>query len=190
MESKRLRTWHHPVRTPLLCCMTAGLLLCLLFGALYRRQGAPWLLGAAVAFGMAAYQISLRFLAPALLFPVFRRRYDAGSPWFRPRPWEAGLYRRLGVKKWKKRMPTYEPGEFSLEQHSPEEIVENMCHAELVHELTAALSFTELFFARRFGSFPIFLATALLSAAIECPFILIQRYNRPRLVRLMEKKKT
>lgn len=188
MGPKRRSKFYHPVRTPLLLCMTGGLSACLLLALLYRRTGLGWVLSAAITCGVSAYLISLRFLAPALLFLFFRRRYNVRARWFQPKPWEAKLYRRLNVKKWKKDMVTYEPGEFSLELHSLEEISANMCHAELVHELSALLSFTVLACTVRFGSFPVFLAAAILSAAIECPFIIIQRYNRPRLVRLAEKK--
>lgn len=180
----------HPIRTALLAALAVCALACLLFRLSFRRTGTAWQLDAAVTAGTTAFHIALRFLSPAVLFLFFRRRYDPKARWFQPRPWEPALYRRLGVKRWKKYALTYEPAEFSLELHSAEEVVENMCHAELVHELCAALSFSSLLFAVPFGHFPVFLATALLSAAIECPFLIIQRYNRPRLVRLAEKKRT
>ena len=80
---------------------------------------------------------------------------------------------------------TYDPREFSLEMHSMEEIVNNMCHAEAVHKLIALLSFTSLFFVIPFGAFPVFLITAILAAAFDLTFVIIQRYNRPRVMRLI-----
>ena len=80
---------------------------------------------------------------------------------------------------------TYDPREFSLEMHSMEEIVNNMCHAEAVHELIVLLSFTSLFFVIPFGAFPVFLITAILAAAFDLTFFIIQRYNRPRVMRLI-----
>ena len=76
-----------------------------------------------------------------------------------------------------------------LPDPAAEEIVVNMCHAELVHELIVVLSFTSLLFVIPFGSFWVFFITAVLAALLDCVFVLLQRYNRPRMVRLMEKQK-
>ena len=84
---------------------------------------------------------------------------------------------------------TYDPSEFSMRVHSLEEIVNNMCHAELVHELIVALSFTSLLFAIPFGSFFVFLITATMAAIFDMSFVILQRYNRPRVIRLMERKR-
>ena len=75
--------------------------------------------------------------------------------------------------------------EFSLKIHSMEEIVNNMCHAEAVHELIMLLSFTTLFFSIPLGAFPAFLITAIIAASIDMVFVIIQRYNRPRVMRLV-----
>ena len=67
------------------------------------------------------------------------------------------------------------------------QIVLNMCHAELVHELIIVLSFTSLFFAIPFGALPVFLITALLAALFDGIFVIIQRYNRPRIAALAKR---
>lgn len=56
-------------------------------------------------------------------------------------------------------------------------------------ELIVVLSFTSLLFAVPFGAFWVFLITAVLAALLDSTFVLLQRYNRPRMVRLMEKQK-
>ena len=160
---------------------------CGVFAGLYHLCSSDWLLSCAITCGMFAYHIAIRFLAPLILRWVFHRRYDYRAPWFQPKAWEARLYARLKVKSWKAHIMTYDPREFSLQLHTPEEIVVNMCHAELVHELIVVLSFTSLLFAIPFGSFWVFFITAVLAALLDCVFVLLQRYNRPRMVRLMEK---
>ena len=60
-----------------------------------------------------------------------------------------------------------------------------MCHAELVHEVIVALSFTALLPAIPFGEFPVFLITAVLAAAFDSMFVMVQRYNRPRIVMIL-----
>lgn len=162
---------------------------CAGFAMAYRAQPHDWLLSCAITCGMFAYHITIRFLTPVLLKLLFHRQYDPTSGWFRQKPWEQKLYTRLKVKNWKAHVMTYDPREFSLQLHTPEEIVLNMCHAEAVHELIMVLSFTSLLFAIPFGSFGVFLITAVLAAMLDGTFVLLQRYNRPRMVRLIEKQK-
>ena len=66
-----------------------------------------------------------------------------------------------------------------------EVLVNNMCHAELVHELIVLLSFTSLLFAIPFGAVVVFFITAVLAALFDMTFVVLQRYNRPRVVNLM-----
>lgn len=182
-----------PYYSPMPGLMRRTLLLmlvgCLTFAMLHRvfRQG--WILSCAITCGMFAYHIAIRFLSPLILRWLFHRRYDYRAPWFQPKAWEESLYAHLKLKSWKAHVMTYDPREFSLKLHTAEEIVVNMCHAELVHELIVVLSFTSLLFVIPFGSFWVFFITAVLAALLDCVFVLLQRYNRPRMVRLMEKQK-
>ena len=63
-------------------------------------------------------------------------------------------------------MMTYDPSQFSFKRHSMKQIVLNMCHAELVHELIIVLSFTSLFFAIPFGALPVFSDHSLAGSVI------------------------
>lgn len=177
-----------PMQRTMLALCLAGLAGCGLFAALYHANRASWLLSCAISFGMVAYHMLIRFAAPCLLRLLHRGRYDWRSPWFRPRAWEAEMYRRLGVQRWKALMPTWDPEEFSLESNSLAEIASNMCHAEAVHELIMLLSFTSLLFAIPFGSFGVFLVTAVLAAAFDSVFVVMQRYNRPRITAILERR--
>ena len=57
----------------------------------------------------------------------------------------------------------------------------------MVHETIAVLSFLPLVAVYWFGNFSVFLITSVLSALIDLMFVIMQRYNRPRVVRLAEK---
>jgi len=160
---------------------------CAVFALLYAHLARGWMLSTAIACGTTAYHIAIRFLAPAILYILFRRKYDPASPWFREKAWESKLYKALRVRKWKAHAATFDPSQFDASLHTPEEIVLNMCHAEAVHELILPLSFTSLLFAIPFGSLAVFLITALAAALFDASFILIQRYNRPRLMRLIKR---
>lgn len=179
------RKFYSPLPKIMLMTMLLGAAGCLFFGISYSFQKQTWQLSLAVTCGVIAYHMLIRFLSPVILQPFFHRQYDCRAWWFRQRKWESALYRILKVKKWKGKAITYDPREFSLEMHSMEEIVNNMCHAEAVHELIVVLSFTSLSFAIPFGAFPVFLITAILAASFDLTFVIIQRYNRPRVMRLI-----
>jgi hypothetical protein len=75
-------------------------------------------------------------------------------------------------------------------QHSWEEIVQAMCQAEIVHEVIAILSFLPLLGAIPFGAFFVFLVTSVLSALFDLSFVAMQRFNRPRIIKLMKKERS
>lgn len=109
--------------------------------------------------------------------------------WFKEKSFEKKLYKLLKVKKWKNHMPTYLPETFSLEKNSLEDIILSTCGAELTHEWIILASFIPLTFANRFGAFEVFLITSILAAGIDTMFVLMQRYNRPRLVKMLKYEK-
>ena len=175
-----------PIRQTMLAVRVVGSIGCALLAGLHGLSGDDWLLSTSIAFGITAYHMLLRFLAPVILHVFFHRRYNADSRWFRQKSWETGLYHFLHVKAWKSHMMTYDPSQFSLKKYSMEQILQNMCHAELIHELNIILSFSSLLFAIPFGSFPVFLITALLAALFDGIFVIIQRYNRPRIAAIIQ----
>ena len=86
-------------------------------------------------------------------------------------------------------MPTYSPEEFSFKERSLEELVFASCKSEIIHECNIAASFIPLAFSLVFGDLPVFLITSLASACFELIFVIMQRYNRPRLIKLMQRKR-
>ena len=54
---------------------------------------------------------------------------------------EKKIYEKIGVKKWKNKMPTYRPDWFDPRLHSWKEIAQTMCLSEVGHEIIAVLSF-------------------------------------------------
>lgn len=78
---------------------------------------------------------------------------------------------------------------FSIQNHSWDEIAQAMCQAELVHETNMVLSFLPMIAVKWFGSFGVFLITSVCGAAFDLVFVIIQRYNRPRVVKLALRKR-
>lgn len=153
----------------------------------YHFLGWGWLLSAAITAGTFAYHFLMR-LAVGAVVPKLARNCRRDHFWFRPKDFEAGLWSALRVRTWKGSMPTYDPDSFSLKHHSLAEIVHNSCIAELVHEVIILFSFVPILFTLLWGAFPVFLITSVLAALYDSTFVIMQRYNRPRLVRILEKK--
>ena len=62
------------------------------------------------------------------------------------------------------------------------------CRAECVHWMCAAASLVSISFALVFDSLPAFLITGIAGALVDLVFVVIQRYNRPRLMRYAAKR--
>ena len=112
-------------------------------------------------------------------------RFDPHARWFQQKPFEKTLYRKLGVKKWKDHMPTYAPSFFSLEKNTLEQVAKNMCQAEVVHEVIVVCSFLPLLLVIPWGEFWVFFITSIIAAGYDSIFIMMQRYNRPRIMKLL-----
>lgn len=140
-----------------------------------------------IAFGTTAYHLGMRLLVGLFYHKLLKNQAGYTRKWFRPRPWEGRLYKLLKVKRWKDKMPTYIPEDFSRERHTWEEIAQATCQAELVHETICVLSFVPLAAVPWLGAFWVFLLTSLCSALFDLAFAVIQRYNRPRLIKLAQR---
>ena len=154
----------------------------------YRHWGSGWMLTAAISVGTTAYHFVMRLAVGYVLPAMTHYNFDYNHPWFRPRSWEDAFYKKLKLHRWKGQLPTYAPDQFDLKTTSLHRIIQNMCGAEIVHESIMILSFLPLLTVPVFGEFFVFLSTSVLSAAFDSLFVMTQRYNRPRVVKLYEKK--
>ncbi|USF27436.1 hypothetical protein N510_002382 [Firmicutes bacterium ASF500] len=157
------------------------------FGLLYQRDPCGTFLTLAITCGTIFYHFGIRLAVGWLYQAVMNNRADYTRGWYQLRPWEKRLYETLKVKRWKNKLPTYAPETFSPRLHSWNEIAQTMCQAELVHETNALLSFCPLIAVKWFGSMEVFLITSILAAAFDLMFVMTQRYNRPRIIRLAVK---
>ena len=168
-----------------IAAVSVGLLF--VFTVWYLCFPSGWVLSAAITFGTVAYHFCMRLVVGMLIDRRMQNRADGTKPWFRMRTWERQLYARLGVKHWKRWLPTYDADAFSPKCHTWEEIVGAMCQAEIVHEIIIPLSFLPMFAVPWFGAFPVFFCTSILAALFDLQFVILQRYNRPRVLRFIEK---
>lgn len=169
--------------------ITAGsVALTVVFAVLFANTRTGAFYSLAVTFGTVAYHFLMR-LGVGFAFDItMKNRADYNSAWFKCRPWEKKLYKFLGVKNRKHRLPTFEPNVFNPKLHTWDEIAQAMCQAELVHETIVILSFVPVAFSAVFGAFWVFLITSVCAAAFDLMFVIIQRYNRPRIIRMTKNK--
>ena len=163
-------------------------LLAILFTALCL-SGFHWAMPVAITFGTCFYHFAMRLLVGHILHRKMQNKADYRKAWYQLRPFEHKLYRVLKVKKWKGAMPTYDPSCFDPKVHTWDEIAQAMCQAELVHEVIVVLSFLPLLAAIPFGAFPVFLITSLLAAVYDLSFVIMQRFNRPRIIKFIKKER-
>ena len=147
-------------------------------------------LSLAITFGTVSYHLVMRLLVGGAFQAVMQNRADLRKRWYRVGRREMAVYEALKVKRWKRRMPTYDNALFDPRLHTWDEVAQAMCQAELVHETIALLSFLPIAAGLRFGAYPVFIVTSVLSAGYDLLFVMMQRYNRQRIMVLRERKRT
>ena len=152
---------------------------------LYRSSNSELHITLAITFGTITYHLGIRLLVGLLYNIGMKNRANYTKKWYQLHSWENSLYQFLKVKKWKAKMPTYKPDTFSNKKHTWDEIAQAMCQSELVHETNIVLSFVPLVASVRFGAFGVFLITSICSAVFDLMFVIMQRYNRSRIVKMV-----
>lgn len=134
----------------------------------------------------------LGFLGGRLLS---KKQMNPETGLFRCRQREEGgrVYEKLGIRKWHKRLPDMSrilpflmppknlQGDY---KNRLDEMIQETCVAEVVHILVSLLGLFCLDLWPGIGGVVMVLIHTML---LNVPFILIQRYNRPRLMRLRNK---
>ena len=119
--------------------------------------------------------------------------YDAAT--FKPYAWERGgkIYEKFGIRRWKDHMPDMSrvmrdmmPKRLSwgMNVDQIKKLITETCVAETIHRILCLLS-VGIYFIMPTGTGVFLMILYILLCNV--PFIMIQRYNRPQLVRLVEK---
>lgn len=151
---------------------------------LYTKTSCGVLLSLAITFGTITYHFAMRLLTGLAFQIVMNNRADYRGKWFQVSQREMALYDKLKVKQWKQKMPAYDAELFNPRIHTWDEIAQATCQAELVHESIVVLSFLPIIEGIWFGAYPIFIITSVLSAGFDMMFVMIQRYNRQRIMKI------
>jgi hypothetical protein len=141
-----------------------------------------------LASGWIFYHTFIRLESGDVL-NMLRPSFDYGSRLFRERENETKIYEKMGIRKWKKYLPTYVPGSFDISKRPIRAVIYESCKSETDHIINLVFNFGSVSFCLLTrdpaGNFWFFFLTAVAGGFIETVFIIEQRYNRPRLVKLM-----
>lgn len=160
------------------------------FAICYRKFNQGWMLTLYVTFLTISYHFVMRLIVGELITVRYRnRKFNINSAGFRMYKFEPKLYKRLKVKKWKKNIITAKPEQFDISKNSMEALLHNIAQAELVHRTIMVLSFVPLVLIIPYGEPIIFIVTSILSCLIDLQFVIVQRYNRTRVIILKEIRK-
>lgn len=144
----------------------------ILFISLYCFTSKALFLTLAITFGTTSYHFVMRLLVAYFYNSFINNKINYRNKWFSVSVREQQFYEKLGIKKWKNKMPTYDPRGFDVKNHSLDEIAQTMCQAELGHETIVLLSFLPILAGRWFGAYPVFIVTSVM-AAIFVPSLLL-----------------
>lgn len=124
-----------------------------------------------------------------------RKWFDHRRARFAVSAGEMRWYRRIGLPKWKDRLPQFNRDfdkrhlRKSLSEEYLEEFIFNTCRAEVIHVGIAELGYLSLLFCLLCGdpaaNLPLFAAIATVIGICNLPFSMIQRYNRNRMEKLL-----
>lgn len=163
--------------------VTAAVCFALYYGDRTDNEAVLWI-------GIVAVMIVYHFWARIIMGNVSKLfKINRDHWWFREKKFEKTLYKLLRVKKWKDKALTYNPESFSLRAYSLDEIITTMTKSEVDHWVNEGIALFSILFSLIWGELWIFVLTALFAMLFDGQFIVIQRFNRPRLLRILEKQK-
>lgn len=162
----------------------------IIFSVIYLKTANGVCFSLAITFATISYHFFMRFAVGWILNVTMNNHADYTKAWYQLKPFENELYKKLRVKSWKDKMPTYQPEIFSMKNHTLDEIAQAMCQSELVHEVIVILSFLPVIASVWFDSFFVFLVTSIASACFDMTFVIMQRYNRERILKIIARQRS
>ena len=165
-----------------------ALLLTICFYVLYRITDYRVLFPFIITFGTTAYHFIIRLMVGVVVDMIMHNKADYQKKWYQVSDFEMRLYEKIKVKKWKNKMPTFNADLFDISKHSWDEIVQATCQSEVVHEINVIFSFLPIIASVWFDSFWVFLITSALGAAFDLMFVIMQRFNRTRILKMQRKR--
>ena len=108
---------------------------------------------------------------------------------FKPRKFEKKLYKLLKVRKWKDKVLTFEPELYDFQNRTLEQLANTMSKSETDHWINEIISIVSILFTFIWGCPAAFIVSAIAAMIFDAQFIVVQRYNRPIVLRLAARQK-
>ncbi len=152
-----------------------------------------------ITLSILFFLITINVIIPWLVRFLMPKKFFSENIWlFKEREFESSFYRRIKVNKWKGKLPDAEKLIHFQRSSLPKNIDEayinrfitECCIAELGHLAVGILGFFSTLFpiffpqSLRIKAGVIFFIMSAINLFAQSLFIIIQRYNRPRLIRL------
>ena len=139
-----------------------------------------------ITIAVTLYHFVMRLVVGTVINSIMKNKANYKNMWFREKSFENKLYRLIRVRRWKKHLPTYSPNTFDTTQKTVEEILGATCQSEIVHEVIMALSLLPITLIHFLGGAAALIITSVLAMLFDSLFVILQRYNRPRLVKVID----
>ena len=130
------------------------------------------------------FHFTIRYIFANFFYKMIEKKCTYDRSWFIEKVFEKKLFRIIRIKRWKLKLPTWNDDDFNLSETDFEKLMFNMCRAEVYHEICMILSFVPILFSILFGKFWVFYWTSIGGCLFDLLFVLIQRYNRPRVLKI------
>ena len=140
-----------------------------------------------ITIGIALYHFVMRLAVGTIVDLVMKNQADYTNIWFREKSFERRLYKLIRVRGWKRYLPTYSPKTFDKNEKTVKEIIGATCQAEIIHEIIMVLSLLPILSIPFLGGAVATIITSVLALLFDSLFVILQRYNRPMLVRVMNR---
>lgn len=140
--------------------------------------------------GMVTFTIMYHFWVRIIMgnvLKLFKKHITYKQYFFKEKKFEKKFYDLIKVKSWKDKVLTYAPQEFDLKENSLETVANNMAKAELDHWINSLISISTISFGFISNVFWPFIVSAIFAMVFETQFIVLQRYNRPRVVKIIQR---
>lgn len=142
-----------------------------------------------ILFMTLSYHLIIRLVIGTFCDGALEDGIDPDNHWFADSDAEQALYRVIAVKTWKDKIPLPDAWKFSIKRRSLEDIIMESCRTEIVHEIGTIASLFAVLLTIPFGYLWFFILTSVIGGLFDLGFVIVQRYNRPRLMRTAAKKR-
>ncbi|MCH5205597.1 MAG: hypothetical protein J1F09_01505 [Oscillospiraceae bacterium] len=167
----------------------ASLALMFVFLGLFVKEKTDAFLVIGVLAMIVSYHIIVRLVIEMACEAAMKNGVDPSAEWYETSDAEQSFYKAVGMRRIKSRLPKLDETDFTLRKQSVEDIIDATCRVEVRHEVNMIASFLVMFATIFFGNVWLYLLTSLAAALFDFSFVAVQRYNRPRLVRVAKKQR-